>query len=236
MYWTIDEKTRFDVIIDRISQAGNAIASVRLSLCPSVSPSICFHLVSWKPTDRGNKPTDGGDCITSLANAVGNERKNVKITLQAHFPECAAGYLYFARIACRPTFPDAVGKHFTVINILRVQDVDIFATASLRRCKTHLRDQKFNTYRLYFTSCPMQFPTVIQRVPKMWPHLYFLITLSKINLFSIMFGMRNPEEILQKCFEPVHHTWKMSPLYLGKCRIHASDRTCVSSLKKVDGP
>jgi len=28
---------------------------------------------------------------------------------------------------------------------------------------------------------------------------------------------------------------KMLPLYLVKCRIHASDESCISSLKKVDG-
>ena len=35
-------------------------------------------------------------------------------------------------------------------------------------------------------------------------------------------------------FVPVHHVWKMLPLYLRKCRYHARDRSCVASLKKVD--
>ena len=51
---------------------------------------------------------------------------------------------------------------------------------------------------------------------KKWAHFYFLNNSIKNRPIWVMFGIQNPEEILRKYF--VHHTWKMSPLYLVKCK------------------
>jgi len=47
----------------------------------------------------------------------------------------------------------------------------------------------------------------------------------------MIFDEQNSEEIWYKCPEFVHQTWKMSLLYLIKCRAHAPDRSCIASLK-----
>ena len=68
---------------------------------------------------------------------------------------------------------------------------------------------------------------------KEWLHFYFLNNSVKSKPIWIIFGIyRILKKFYINIFEPVHHTWKMSPLYLVKCNIHASDGTCISSLKQ----
>ena len=85
-------------------------------------------------------------------------------------------------------------------------------------------------------------PTVsentINDFPKKWPHFYFLNHSARNQPIWITFGTKNPEEIYISYSEPVHHIWKMPPLYLGKCKkmqlnmLWAHEITFISSSAK----
>jgi len=63
--------------------------------------------------------------------------------------------------------------------------------------------------RAVFASCSIK---------SRYGHIFVFFNNSvKIKPIWIIFGIQNPEEVLHKCFEPVHHTGKMSPRYLVKC-------------------
>ena len=68
--------------------------------------------------------------------------------------------------------------------------------------------------------------------PKKWLYIFIFWITVKNKPIWIVFGTRNLEEILHKWLWTCPPHLKMSPLYNVKWRIHASDRTCISSLKK----
>ena len=98
---------------------------------------------------------------------------------------------------------------------------------SLRRYYCTFARNVSNIYQLYTLIRALSFwwnYTTLGRsytlCPKKWPHFYFLNSSVKNKPIWTIFGKQNPDEILHNNIvsEPVHHTWKMSPMYFVKCR------------------
>ena len=74
----IKARVRIRLITDRVSTAGNAIASVCPSVCPSVRPSVCFHSIfgtDWSLTLNfcvrvGHDHSSQGICLLYTSDAA----------------------------------------------------------------------------------------------------------------------------------------------------------------------
>jgi len=98
----------------------------------------------------------------------------------------------------------------------------------------HVIPTKWRSYRGH-RFCDVISPYVYAVSQRKTPTLYFSKNNSVKNQpISLTFDVRNPEEISRRWFCSCPPQADMLPLYLVKCKSHASDRSHIASLRKVD--